>query len=262
MNRLPLKDKALIVALDHARTLGALDGLENPGRVLKQVIEAGADGVMTSYGVVKRYRELLIGRVPTFLRLDGGPSSYREDWLKYTEWSLLHTVEDARALGVDGVCVMCFLGGDVELDTFNIVARVVGDCQKDGLPVMVEALPSLDTPRIRKPLAPEAMASAARIAFEHGADIVKTYYTGTAEGFKKVTVNCPVPVLVAGGAKMDTVEAALTVVYGAMQGGAQGVVFGRNIWQNADIPGVMASLRAIIHQGATVEQAMKEFGKV
>jgi DhnA family fructose-bisphosphate aldolase class Ia len=61
---------------------------------------------------------------------------------------------------------------------------------------------------------------------------------------------------------MDTVEAALTVVYGAMQGGAQGVVFGRNIWQNADIPGVMASLRAIIHQGATVEQAMKGFGKV
>jgi DhnA family fructose-bisphosphate aldolase class Ia len=38
-------------------------------------------------------------------------------------------------------------------------------------------------------------------------------------------------------------------------------VFGRNIWQNANIRGVMGSLRAIIHQGATVEQAMKEFGK-
>ena len=261
MNRLPLKDNALIVALDHARTLGAVDGLENPGKVLEQVIEAGADGVMTSYGVVRRYREQLIGRVPTFLRLDGGPSIYREDWLKYTEWSLLHTVEDARALGVDGVCVMCFIGGDVELETFRIVARVVGDCRADGLPVMVEALPGIDTPRIHKPLAPEVMASAARIAFEHGADIVKTYYTGTVEGFRKVTANCPVPTLVAGGAKMDTVEAALTVVHGAMQGGAKGVVFGRNIWQNANIRGVIASLRAIIHQGATVEQAMKEFWK-
>jgi hypothetical protein len=41
---------------------------------------------------------------------------------------------------------------------------------------MVEALPCIDIPRIREPLAPEAMPSAARIAFEHGADIVKTYY--------------------------------------------------------------------------------------
>jgi DhnA family fructose-bisphosphate aldolase class Ia len=258
MNRLQLKDKALIVAMDHARTLGLVDGLQNPGEILEKVIAAGPDGIMTSYGVVKRYRDQLIGRVPTFLRLDGGPSSYREDWLKYTEWSLLHTVEDARALGIDGVCVMCFLGGDVELKTFEIVARVARDCQGDGLPVMVEALPCIDTARIRKPLAPEAMASAARIAFEHGADIVKTYYTGTTEGFRKVTENCPVPVLIAGGAKMDTVEAALTVVHGAMQAGGKGVVFGRNIWQNSNVPGVMASLRAIIHQGATVEEAMKE----
>jgi class I fructose-bisphosphate aldolase len=258
MNRLQLKDKALVVAMDHARTLGLVDGLQNPGKILEEVIAAGADGVMTSYGVVKRYRDQLIGRIPTFLRLDGGPSIYREDWLKYTEWSLLHTVEDARALGVDGVCVMCFLGGDVELKTFEIVARVVRDCRGDGLPVMVEALPCIDTPRIRKPLAPEMMASAARIAFEHGADIVKTYYTGTTEGFRKVTGNCPVPVLIAGGAKMDTVEAALTVVHGAMQAGGKGVVFGRNIWQNSNIHGVMASLRAIIHHGAAVEKAMKE----
>lgn len=32
MNRLQLKDKALIVAMDHARTLGAVDGLQSPER--------------------------------------------------------------------------------------------------------------------------------------------------------------------------------------------------------------------------------------
>ena len=259
MNRVKLKEKALVVAMDHARMLGVVEGLEDPGRILEEVIAAGADGVMTSYGVIKRYHDNLIGRLPTFLRLDGGPSSYREDWLKYTEWSLLHTVEDARALGVDGVCVMCFLGGDVELRTFEIVARVARECRGDDLSLMVEALPCIDTPRIREPLAPEAMASAARIAFEHGADIVKTYYTGTAEGFRKVTENCPAPVLIAGGAKMETLEAALSVVQGAMQGGAKGVVFGRNIWQNPNVRGVMASLRAIIHEGATVEQAMAKY---
>src|ERR1700737_114527 len=138
MNRLYLPEKALLVALDHAQTLGVVPGLEDPGRVLDTVIEAGADGIMTSYGVIKRYGERLIGRVPTFLRLDGGPSIFREDWLKYTEWSLLHSVEDAFNLGVDGVCVMCFIGGKVELRTFEILGKVASECQADELPVMVE----------------------------------------------------------------------------------------------------------------------------
>ncbi len=259
MNRLQLPEKALVVALDHAQTLGTVEGLEDPGKVLEEVIDAGADGIMTSYGVVKKYGNRIIGRVPTFMRLDGGPSIYREDWLKYTEWSLLHSVDDARDLGVDGVCVMCFIGGAVELRTFEIVARVVGACRVDGLPVMVEALPSLDFQRIPNPLSPDAMASAARIAFEHGADILKTYYTGTPEGFRKVTRNCPVPTLIAGGPKMDTERAALEIVHGAMQGGAKGVVFGRNIWQSKNVPGAVSALRAIIHSGASVEQALREF---
>jgi DhnA family fructose-bisphosphate aldolase class Ia len=258
MNKLYLPEKALVVALDHARTLGVVPGLEDPGKVLDTVIEAGADGIMTSYGVVKKYGKRLIGRVPTFLRLDGGPSIFREDWLKYTEWSLLHSVEDAGDLGVDGVCVMCFIGGEVELRTFEILGKVASECHAAELPVMVEALPSLDAARIAKPQESEAMASAARIAFEHGADIVKTYYTGTPEGFRQVTSNCPVPTLIAGGAKMDSEKAALEVVYGAMQGGGKGAVFGRNIWQNRNVKGVVTAIRAIIHSGASVDQALKE----
>ena len=123
MRRLKLGERAIVIAMDHARSLGVIPGLEDPGAVLDRVLDAGADAVMTSYGVIKHYRDRLLGRVPTFLRLDGGPSSYREDWLRYTEWSLLHTVEDARRLGVDGVCVMGFMGGAVELRTYDIGGR-------------------------------------------------------------------------------------------------------------------------------------------
>ena len=121
--------KQLVVAMDHGRALGAVAGLEDPGRVIDPVIEAGADAIMTSFGVVKRYRERLIGRIPTLLRLDGGPSRYREDWLEVQpSGRLLHTVEDARALGVDGVCTMVFMGGAVELETLEITAEVAGEC--------------------------------------------------------------------------------------------------------------------------------------
>ena len=256
MPRLALGSKSLVVAMDHARTLGVTPGLEDPGKVLDRVIEAGADGIMTSYGVIKHYRERLIGRIPTYLRLDGGPSKYREDWLRYSEWSLLHTVEDARRLGVDGVCIMAFIGAPVELRTLEIVARVAGDCAADGLPVMVEALPC-PAERVPNTLDADAMASACRIAFEHGADIVKTYYTGSAASFRKVASTCPVPVLIAGGVKMDTIRAALEVVHGSVQGGGRGVVFGRNIWQTPDPAAVVRALGAIIHHGKGVDEAMQ-----
>ncbi len=251
-----LGDKALVVAMDHARTLGVVPGLEDPGAVVDRVLDAGADAVMTSYGVIKQYRSRLIGRVPTFLRLDGGPSIYLEDWLRFSDWRLLHTVEDARRLGVDGVCLMGFLGAKVEMDTYSIVARVVGDCAADGLPVMVEALPC-PTERIPDTMDAKAMASASRIAFELGADIIKTYYTGSAESFRTVTSSCPVPVMIAGGTRMDTVRAALEVVHGSIAAGGKGVVFGRNIWQNPTPGAVVKAMKAIIHDGASVDAAMK-----
>ena len=261
MQRMRLGERAIVIAMDHARTLGVVAGLGDPGAVLDRVLDAGADAVMTSYGVIKHYRNRLIGRVPTFLRLDGGPSIYREDWLRYSEWSLLHTVDDARALGVDGVCVMGFMGGAVEMRTYEIVARVVGDCARDGLPVMVEALPC-PAERIPDPTDAQAMASASRIAFELGADIVKTYYTGSEASFRHVVATCPAPVLIAGGARMATMRDALDVVHGSVAAGGRGVVFGRNIWQSEDPARVVGALRAIVHAGAGVADAMAEAGLI
>ena len=251
--------KALIVAMDHARTHGVIEGLEDPGRVIDTVVEAGADAVMTTFGVIKRYRERLIGRIPTILRLDGGPSLYREDWLAYTEWSLLHSVEDALFLGVDAVVVMAFIGIPVELETLRIVSKVAGECLRVKLPLLVEALPCASE-RIPDPKSAEAMASAARLGFEHGADLVKSYYTGSPDSFQQVVTNCPAPVLIAGGPKMETTLEMLEVVHGAMQAGGAGVVFGRNIWQSHNVPGIVGALRHIIHTNGSVGEAMREFG--
>ena len=249
--------RALIVAMDHARTNGVIQGLEDPGAVIDTMVAAGADGIMTTFGVVKKYRERLIGRIPTTLRLDGGPSLYREDWLAYTEWSLLHSVEDAVRLGVDAVVLMAFVGIPVELETYRIVAKVAGECYQAKLPVLVEALPCRSE-RISDDKAADAMASAARLGFEHGADYIKTYYTGTPESFRHVVDNCPVPTLIAGGPRMNSVEATLQVVHGALSAGAAGVVFGRNIWQNPNPAGMVRALQSLIHANSSVADALAE----
>lgn len=254
MTLLAKDGRALIVAMDHGRTHGVIEGLEDPARVIEDVISGGADGIMTSYGIAKRYRSLITNHVPLILRLDGGPSLYRQDWLAYTEWALLHSVEDALRLGARGVAVMAFIGIPVELQNYRIIAKVASECADAGLTLMVEALPC-PSERIPDPKDARAMASAARIAFEHGADIVKTYYTGSARSFELVSRNCPVPVLIAGGPKMDTLSEMLQVVRGALEGGAAGVVFGRNVWQSGNTQGAVRALRALIHEHASLEEA-------
>lgn len=251
-------NKALIIAMDHSRTSGVVPGLEDPGAIIDQAVAAGADGVMTTFGIIKRYRANLIGHIPTILRLDGGPSTYREDWMAYTEWHLLHTVEDALQLGVDGVVLNLFLGLPVEAKTYQLISKVAAQCTRINLPLMVEAVPCRSE-RVPDPKSAEAMASACRLAFEHGADLVKTYYTGTVDGFRHVTYNCPAPVLIAGGPKADTTEAALQMVADAIQAGAAGAVFGRNIWQGSNMRGTIAALQHIIHHNGSVSEAM---GKV
>jgi fructose-bisphosphate aldolase, class I len=253
MPKFDVTKKQLVVAMDHGRTLGAVEGLEDPGRVLDTVIAAGADAIMTSYGVVKRYRDRLVGEIPTIMRLDGGPTHFREDWLKYTEWKLLHAVDDARNLGVDGVCTMVFMGSAVELDTLEITAQVAGECLRDGLPLMVEALPC-PAERIPDPTDAAAMASACRLGFEHGADVLKTYATGSAASFRRVTASCPAPVLIAGGPKIDSARAVLQVVRDTLDAGGRGVVFGRNIWQSPDPARMVAALRHLIHEDGTVDE--------
>ncbi|HET9147117.1 MAG TPA: hypothetical protein VFN77_03640 [Acetobacteraceae bacterium] len=86
MSRMKLPERAIVIAMDHARTLGAVPGLDDPGVVLDRVLVAGADGIMTSCGVVKRY----------------------------TEGNLLHNVEDARRRGVGGARCRSLLAGHGE----------------------------------------------------------------------------------------------------------------------------------------------------
>ena len=232
--------QALIVAMDHASIVGNMDGLEQPGRIIDEAIAAGADGLLTTFGQMKLYRERLQGAIPLLMRLDGGPMPTSSDWLPYSEWDLLHSVEAAAELGATGVVVMLFLGGDLAMQTLRVVAHVARKCAQAGLILMVEALPARSR-LYSDPLAPQAIADAARIAFEQGADLIKTYYPGSADGFRRVVDVCPVPVLVAGGPKMENWEQTSAMVDDALQAGAAGLVFGRIVWQG----GVASTIQAL-----------------
>ncbi|MEM5872212.1 MAG: 3-hydroxy-5-phosphonooxypentane-2,4-dione thiolase, partial [Candidatus Aenigmatarchaeota archaeon] len=99
------------------------------------------------------------------------------------------------------------------------------------------------------------LSLASRIAAEHGASMVKTYY---CENFQRVVDTCPVPIVIAGGKKMPEKE-ALEMAYNALQAGAVGVDMGRNIFQSEHPVAMIKALRAIIHENANQKEAYEIF---
>ncbi|HJW88558.1 MAG TPA: 3-hydroxy-5-phosphonooxypentane-2,4-dione thiolase LsrF, partial [Dehalococcoidia bacterium] len=81
------------------------------------------------------------------------------------------------------------------------------------------------------------------------------------EGFEKVVNGCPVPVVIAGGPKVDTELEVFNFVYDGMEKGAIGVNLGRNIWQHDYPVAMVKALRAIIHENANPKQAHDIFRK-
>ncbi len=247
--------RVLMVAMDHARMNGVYKGLENPGPVIEAVIEGGADAIMTSYGVIKNFGHLMAGRVAKVLRLDTGPTKYGQNWEEYTEWHTVFSVEDALRVGADGVITYAFPGIAVDGTTLKNMGRVAADADRYNVPFIAE-MHACPAPNVPDPYDPEVIASISRIAAEFGADMVKVDYSGSAETFSLATSCCPVPLIIAGGRLSDTTEQTLRIMRGAMDAGAAGPVFGRQIWRNKHPVAITRALAAIVHQDASVEEAL------
>lgn len=61
---------------------------------------------------------------------------------------------------------------------------------------------------------------------------------------------------------MDTELDALQTTYDALQGGAVGVIMGRNIWQNDHAVAMIRAVRSVIHEGATPEEAHELYNQL
>ena len=85
-----------------------------------------------------------------------------------------------------------------------------------------------------------------RIAFELGADIIKTQFTGSVESFSKVVEAANgTPVLIAGGKMMDENE-LYAMVSDSIKAGGAGVSIGRNVFNREDSLEVIERLRKIV----------------
>ena len=242
----PTTGRGLIVAIDHGMALGPMTGIEKPQEVF-QTLEANTDAWLMTKGIFTHAYEPR-GNKGVILRASGsatiaGPDITRELWSA--------SVEELLSLSADAVACSAYIGTPNEHETLQHLAKTAEDCRRWQIPLIGVVGVGKDK---EKKEDPKFIALGARVAAEHGADIVKTYYTET--DFESVTAACPVPIAIAGGPKCETDEETLAMIRNALSGGAAGIVMGRNIWQSARPVPLIKAVRALIHQDVSLEEAI------
>lgn len=242
--------RAIIVPMDHGVTEGPLYGLGNVGATVRKVAQNGANAIVAHKGLAPYCRMADGDNISLVVHLSAGTGLSPCPNHKV----LVTTVEEALRLGADGVSIHVNLGNEHDADMLRDFGRVAGVAQDWGMPLvaMIYARGS----RIENEFDPKLVAHCARVGMELGADVVKVSYTGSAESFAQVTQNCAIPVLVAGGPKLDSDREVLQTVHDSLLAGGKGISFGRNVFSHPAPDKLMRSLAGLVHEDWSVEKAL------
>jgi len=167
---------------------------------------------------------------------------------------IVGSVEEAIRLGVDAVSIHINLGSEQEAQMLENFGQISDACDRWQVPLISMVYPR--GKNIKDPFDPIVVAHAARVGVELGADIIKTNYTGSYETFKTVVEGTPIPVIIAGGPKMDTDIDFLQTVSDAMRAGAIGVAAGRNVFQHENPTSMVAAIAKVL-DGRSLEEALE-----
>lgn len=240
--------KTVIIPMDHGVTLGPISGIENISKIVEKLRRGGADAVLVHKGwarLIDTRGMSLILHISASTKLGPDP-----DW-KVT----VASVEEAVALGADGVSIHINIGCEREPEMLSLLGAVAESCEDWGMPLLVMAYPR--GPKITNQHDPELVSHVARIAAELGADVVKTNYTGSIESFKRVVECCPIPVVIAGGPKVSSDREMLEMVKNSVDSGGAGVSIGRNVFQHERPDLMTRAIVGIVHDGISIEDAME-----
>jgi fructose-bisphosphate aldolase/2-amino-3,7-dideoxy-D-threo-hept-6-ulosonate synthase len=245
-------NRTVITPMDHGVTIGPVKGITNMQEIVDKLLKGKVDAILIHKGIAKR---IDAGNAGLIVHLSGmsilTPSA--------TSKVQVCTVKEAIRLGADAVSVHVNIGAQDEDKMLTTLGKVSDECDQYGMPLLAMMYPR--GPKIQDEHAADAVAHAARIGAELGADIIKANYTGDIETFKTVIESCPAPVVIAGGPKNKTAQETLQMAHDSVKAGSAGLSIGRNIFQHENPTLMVKALSAIVHNAASVEQAMKILGE-
>jgi class I fructose-bisphosphate aldolase len=258
LNRFLATDgKCFDVAIDHGlfNEGSFLPGITDMHRTIAAIAEGGPDAIQLSPGEAKILQGLPGRQKPSLvLRVDVA-NVYSKILPRYLFSQLIDNPVE-QALRLDAACLVVNLflmpeQQEVYHQCIQNICRLKPECDRYGMPLMVEALVMERNERagsyesVREV---EKMVPLIRQAIELGADVIKADPTKQIDDYHHVIeVAAGKPVLVRGGDKVSDKE-ILERTRQLMKQGASGIVYGRNVIQHPDPNAITRALMDIVHE--------------
>jgi class I fructose-bisphosphate aldolase len=243
--------RTIIVPLDHGVSVGPIEGISDIKTTVAKVAEGRANAIVEHKGLIGAGHRGGGSDIGLIIHLSASTSLSMYPDAK----TLVCTVEEAIKLGADAVSIHVNIGNGQEKEMLNDFGKVSYACRDWGIPLLAMMYPRGE--KIKDEYDVGVVKHAARVGCEMGADIVKVSYTGSPETFSKVVEGCTVPVVIAGGAKMNSDREILEMVKGSIDAGGSGVSIGRNVFQHKNPTLMVKAMASIIFDNGSVDDALK-----
>ena len=244
--------RTVIAPMDHGVSNGPMKGIIDIDKTVESISQGGADAILMHKGIVEQGHRGYGKDIGLIVHLSASTSLAPNPNNKV----IVTSVEKAIQLGADAVSVHVNLGSETESEMLQELGEISETCSYWGIPLLAMMYPRGQ--KVENEHDVELVKHAARVGSELGVDIVKTNYTGDPDSFKEVVEGALVPVVIAGGPKVDTDEELLQMVKDSIEVGGAGVAFGRNLFHRLKTQGkITKAISEVVHNDLEVNEALK-----
>jgi DhnA family fructose-bisphosphate aldolase class Ia len=257
----------VIIAMDHGSYMGPFDGIRNITREIHQFNKA--DAVLLMPGMVKQCHSFFGNKNAPLciIRINWAAhyckphmeefAAVKKQTYYHKGWNVAFAdVEYAVSLGADIIIASLLLGTDEEANTRNIAefGEIAKQADRFGIPLIGEYIPMGGIDRYGGELIDLTLGT--RACAEFGADLIKTVFV---DKFEEISGSAAVPVLALGGGAFARPVDAFQAAHTAIQKGASGVVYGRNVICAKNPAAYLDSLVEVVKHNLPPEEAERNY---
>jgi DhnA family fructose-bisphosphate aldolase class Ia len=255
--------RTLIVPVDDSLIFGPFNGLNSLDSTLNTILKMEPNAIL---GYKAGYSILEDSQVPFILNITA--STTMGNHVKKFQTS---SVMDALIMGAECIAVHVNYTSEDENDMLKNMSQIISEADKYGMGVLAIAYPRKsingkdynyeDLKEKENEKYTDLICHCVRASVELGADIVKTQYTGNKESFNRVIKSSMgKPVVIAGGPLVDVYD-SYKMARDALDVGAAGISFGRNVFNAQNIEMYLAGMKEIIFNNVDVDKAFAIYNK-
>ena len=270
LNRLfhPVSGRALDVAVDHGvfGEHSVLAGIEDIASAVGTVVAARPDAIQLTPGQARHLQSIPDRTKPALVLRTDIANVYGQP-LDSHLFSTHFPDAVEQALRLDAVCIVANLihlpdHPEIREAGIRTIQALKPEAERYGMPLMVEPLVMQDNSQGSYMVDgdTEKVVALVRQAVELGADLIKADPTTELDDYHRVVEAASgLPLLVRGGGRVGDRE-ILERTEAVLAQGARGIVYGRNIIQHPSPAGITRALLAVLHDGASVDEALQLVG--